>query len=365
MDKTTVEIEFSNAKKEYELVSKRFSKMDFGDAGFHETQKEFLEKQKKFLGLEVKISTDKQKNFMSNKLQQKIRQVEDEHAEETFDQHIQIHASQERDNALMLLGGFKVVNRIALSLSSELMRALITFQEGKLYESLGYENFVEFLNNSDYAPMTKSQFYERKSLLEKEGDVVFDFFNAFSLPVSKRKFLGKGNISLDGETVIVKSDDGEETTIEISDRARLLETLTALADANADKSKKLDRQKQQIQKSDETIADLRDTIVKRAMQSDNTALDPHAAALLSLVAAFQSLKGIAEGLEEFEKSEFAPRVFETIAAQLESLSTGYGRNRFRPDVKTSKKSIMELTDDEREKYIESKINDDELADLMD
>lgn len=323
-----------------------------------------------------------------DKLQKRIRTVQDEHATEVLAKHLTEHEQQQRDNALIKLGGFNVVNRIAQTLSSELMRALITFREEKLYESLGYENFTDFLNTSEYAPMSKSQFYERKAVLEKEGDVTFDLLNNLAFPVIKRKQLGAGHIQLDGDTVIVVSGEfGEETTeeINITDRARLLETLSALADANADKSKKLEKKQAQLEKSEAEIKRLDEDNDNILAHNKTDALDPHAAALLNLVGAFNQLKITAEQLPEAEKSQFAPRVFQTIAAQMDTLSTGYGRNRISLKVDVKNKPLMEMSDDERSRHVAKKlqgfapdnnadedipvvaasINDDELASLMD
>ena len=116
-------------------------------------------------------------------LNEKLNVVRDENADRALETILETKANEKRDKAMLLLGGFNVANRIAQSLSAELMRALVIFQEEKMFESLGYDNFVEFLNESEYAPMTKSQFYERVKLLETEGDMTFDLLNSLSVPI--------------------------------------------------------------------------------------------------------------------------------------------------------------------------------------
>lgn len=323
-----------------------------------------------------------------DKLQKRIRQVEDEHAEEFLAEKLSAHEQNKRDIALKFLGGIAVTNRIAQTLSAETLRALIQFQENKEYEIFGYDNFVAFLNESEHAPMTKNQFYDRKAILEKEGDPAFNLFNELGIPLHKRKLLGKGHIQLDGDTVIVVTGEfGEEKTeeIDITDRARLLETLSALADANADKSKKLDKKQAQLEKAEAEIKRLDEENDDILAHNKTDLLDPHAAALLNLVGAFNQLKITAEQLPEAEKSQFAPRVFQTIAAQMDTLSGGYGRNRISLKVETKNKPLMEMNDDERSRRVAEKlqgiapdntadedipvvaasINDDELASLMD
>lgn len=87
--------------------------------------------------------------------------------------------------------------------------------------------------------MTKHQFYKRREVFEREGEQVFDLMNDIGLPLARRKLLGRGSVRLEGETLLVQ-DGEDEISIEITDRARILETLSALADANAEKAKRLE-----------------------------------------------------------------------------------------------------------------------------
>lgn len=109
--------------------------------------------------------------------------------------------------------------------------------------------------------MTKHEFYKRKEIFEAEGEKVFDLLNEVGMPLSKRRLLGKGNIQLDGETVIVLDrETGEEISIELTNKSRLLETLTALADANADKSKKLEKGKDDNDRLKRKLTDMEDAL---------------------------------------------------------------------------------------------------------
>lgn len=336
---------------------------------------------------------------MTTTLQKKIRQVEEQHAEETLENHLRSFSEKEKNNALLLLGGIGAVERLAQSisatLSSQSLRALEKFQEQGLHQSLGYDRFDDFLNESDYSPMSKHQFYERKKILNTEGDEVFDLLNAFGIPLSKRKLLGQGHIQIDGDTVIVVTGEfGEEQTeeIEITDRARLLETLSALADANADKSKKLVRKQAALEKAETEIKRLDEENDDILAHQKSDSLDPHSLALLNIVSAFQTLKNAAENLKPIEKEQFAPRIFETIARQLDGLSVAYNRtstlsmraeNLAHDDadedptarqIRLHKKAVAEAQERESKKFpknvagLEAEIaqaNDDELADLMD
>lgn len=157
---------------------------------------------------------------------------------------IQQTAQRESNKNLVnkMLGAITAMDAIAYGFSSQLnsqvMRGMEKIEREKLYLELGYGTFVEFLSSDD-SPITKSQYYERIKLINNEGDALYDALSKMSFPVSKRKLLNKGAISIEGDSVIVKSDAGIETQIELNDRARLLETLSALADSNAEKTRKL------------------------------------------------------------------------------------------------------------------------------
>lgn len=195
-----------------------------------------------------------------------------------------------------------------------------------MYEALGYSNFVEFLNDSEYAPMTKAQFYERKAIFDKEGGPVFDLLNSMGIPTRHRKLLGKGNVWIDGDNLVVKQDDSE-TTIEITDTLRLKEALIALADANADKSAKLDKQTAAITAHDEKTRELYDEIDRvRASRAADVNQDPHSLAIVNLTFAYRALVESVEAMNDIEREQFAPRDFELIAARNADLAAAFGRS---------------------------------------
>jgi hypothetical protein len=147
---------------------------------------------------------------------------------------------ESRERALLFLGGMRAADRIAAALSAQVMANLIAFEREKMHEACGYTRFAEFLDRSPYSPMTRHQFYKRREIFEREGETVFDLMNDLGLPLARRKMLGRGTVRIEGETLVVL-DGEEETSIDITDRARILETLSALADANAEKARRLER----------------------------------------------------------------------------------------------------------------------------
>jgi hypothetical protein len=146
-----------------------------------------------------------------------------------------------RERALLFLGGMRAADRIASALSAQVMANLIAFEKEKMHEQMGYKRFVEFLDRSPYSPMTKHQFYKRREIFDREGEQVFDLMNDIGLPLARRKLLGRGTVRVEGETVFVNDGSDDEISIELGNRARILETLSALADANAEKARRLER----------------------------------------------------------------------------------------------------------------------------
>lgn len=298
---------------------------------------------------------------MTDKLKDKIRQVEDEHAGEILDSRIAAHADREKQTSVFILGGIRVADRIAASLSSEAMRALLRFQEEERYKTLGFATMVDFLNESELSPMTKHQFYDRKALLEKEGDQVFNLLNDLGVSVRQRKLLGKGNVQIDGETVLVTTD-GEETAIELTDRTRILETLTALADANADKTKKLDKQKSQLESADVKIGELYNEVDRaRAAAAAGIEQDPHSIAIVNLTFAYHAVMDTVGDMNEVEREQFAPRDFSLIADLMADLAAAYGRGDWTKIAPSGSKPTGDDIDSVISSALDEDDNDSELA----
>jgi hypothetical protein len=115
--------------------------------------------------------------------------------------------------------------------------------------------------------MTKNEFYKREEIFKNEGEHLFDLLNQMKVPIGLRKQLGSGNVTLDGDKVIVK--DGEnETAIQLGDRTGLLEALSSLADANATKTKQLTKGKEDYRKLKEKFIDAEESGPNGSVISD-------------------------------------------------------------------------------------------------
>jgi len=299
---------------------------------------------------------------VNDKLQNKLRAAEEQAAEEMVSERLDDFRQEDRDRALFILGGINIADRVAESLGSEAIKAMINFQEQQLYLALGYRTFVDFLANSEFTRMTRQQFYDRKNLLEKEGDATFDLLTELGISIRKRKLLGKGNVELDGEILVVH--DGDVTTeIAITDRSAIFDAITALADSNSEKSIKLDRQKEKLDKHDEKVRELYDDIDRiKAAKIAEVAGNPHMIARVELGLAFTRLAEAAAKLSAIEKDQFRDGVLQDVAEWRLALASGYATD-------TSKASapvtiVGDSLDDALENFLDN-VDLDDVADNND
>lgn len=230
-------------------------------------------------------------------------------------------SQDERDKAAVSIGYITAFQKISNVLSAEFMRALIQFQEMKMHEALGYSRFENFLNESPYSPMSKNQFYDRAKILETEGDELFDLLNNFGLAVSKRKLLGKGNIQLDGNKIIVIDPaTNEEISFDAGDKSRILETITALADANADKTKKLDKGREDNERLKRKLNETEEALETARLSPNAANQDEIENCYMVVGSTMQRLNSLLEEATIVRVSQFENKSLRVLAAQYQQLN---------------------------------------------
>lgn len=137
--------------------------------------------------------------------------------------------------ALEITGG-----NVARVFSAEAIRAYGRVEDENLYLEMGYPRFVDFLNSDDCF-IGKASYYERRDLLNKEGEQLYDLLNGLQVSLRKRKQIGAGNVEIDGETLLFKETNEK---VPLSDHKRLIEILDLTVAANAAKAKKLEKGKE-------------------------------------------------------------------------------------------------------------------------
>jgi HPt (histidine-containing phosphotransfer) domain-containing protein len=162
----------------------------------------------------------------------------------------------QRDNDLIhssqVLGAAKAIAGVAAFLGSQAIKGLEQFAEQKMYVNFGYTSMADFLEQSPHAPCSKNQYHDRLKALREEGADTFDALNSLNVPLSKRRLLGKGSVSVEGGDIII----GEER-IALTDKERIARAITALADSEAEKTRTLERKDKKLKKGEEENKELK------------------------------------------------------------------------------------------------------------
>jgi hypothetical protein len=270
-------------------------------------------------------------------------------------------ADKLKERALIMIGAVGAVNHIAATLSAQTMRGLQTIRDEKIFESFGYTRFDDFLNESEFSPMSYRQFIDREKLLENEGEKLFDVLNMSGMSHKQRRLLGSGYVQVDeakGTVLIVTGEDMEEDVeeIELSDRNRLLQTLSALADQAAVLNQKNSKQKQQIERGEQQVEDLKKKL-------DEAKDKPGSVSIFDMwLNACRSIDAMTEMVKKASDVEKAQGgiYIDAIQNSVHRLKDAYGR-----------KPYGEMSDDEIKKSVAKKVkniqafdeHEDELAAL--
>jgi len=184
--------------------------------------------------------------------------------------------------AAEFVGGISAVHRISQCLASQAIRAMEKMQEAKGHEAFGYTRFDDFLDQHPGSPMNSSKYYRQRDLLYKEGDLVFDAMQTIGIPANTRKLLGKGEIAIDGEEIVVGSH-----RMPLSDTQGIKAVLQDLAFQSEKQAKKVSDLEKDIKA---TKAKLVET-VKAASKAkpDKEAGTPFGQALLMVLVAMNEL----------------------------------------------------------------------------
>lgn len=103
-----------------------------------------------------------------------------------------------------MLGAARYASRMSDQAKSDAIRFVKFVRDNKLFEQFGFPKLDEFLD-SDFSPLTRSTFYRELELFEKEGEQ-YDLFNEWKIPARIRRQLTSGDISIDGDEVVVGSE---------------------------------------------------------------------------------------------------------------------------------------------------------------
>lgn len=183
-------------------------------------------------------------------LKDKLVAVQVAHVEEELTERREQHSTEQLHTLLMVLGGVRAVHSVSQALTDQTVRAMQRIRSEELYKAAGFKRFDTFLDQSPLAPMGYDKFNRMEKALLNEGDELFNYLNAIHAPMAKRRLLGKGSLTIEGEDIVVRQDN-EEQRIAVSDRGVLLSTLSKLADQNGEQRRKIERQEKKLKKGEE------------------------------------------------------------------------------------------------------------------
>lgn len=257
-------------------------------------------------------------------LQERISQLKDEHAVEVVTQRAAEHEEKAKMQAAFMLGRIRqnehIAKAIATNLSAQTIRALEHFQQEKQYESLGYQTFVDFLEKSEYSPMSKRQYYDRLALIREHGDEIYDLLTSVGISVRAQKLLGKGDLAIKGDRLVVGDQEVEigntgvvkEVLEELFDERRELQTTIAKAE------EKVEKQAEQLRQGQEEYERLERNL------NEMREGDPHDLALTNCVHAFLELQEAIGQMPDQDKPLKGGNAIRTLFQQLKQTRSSYG-----------------------------------------
>lgn len=186
-------------------------------------------------------------------MSEKLEELEEKQSLERWELLTDEAKQKQRDHALFILGGIQVADKIANSISSQAMNALILFQKENLYRHFGFDRFADFLDKSEYSLLTKHQFYERKKIFDAEGEEIFDLLNEVGVSVKTRKMLANGSyqneISIENGKLKIGDEEADLSN------ARLVRTvIETYADDLRQLTEKTKKQQEKVEKLEKNIA---------------------------------------------------------------------------------------------------------------
>lgn len=282
------------------------------------------------------------------------------HADEVIAGEISLVVNEEQEKELyFLLGGLDALNTVASNMNAAVIINLQRIRDEKLYLSSKFKTFEDFMDGHPKSTMSYKRFNYVEGVFKNLGHQVFDLLNGSGLSMRQQKLLGKGNVEIIGDKVIVHRDD-ETTEVEINNRREWLESLRILADANAEKAIKLERQKEKIDRHDEKVREIYQDMDRiKAAKVAEVASNPHMIARVELGLAFTRLAEAASKLSAIEKEQFRDSVLQDVAEWRLALASGYATDSSKTSAPVT--IVGESLDDALENYLDN-VDLDNVAD---
>lgn len=259
-------------------------------------------------------------------LTDKLEQVKTEHAIEALSTLVTDNDERAKAEAFFLLGRIRqnetIHQAISANLGAQSIRVLEHFFDEKGHEVLGYPNLVDFLDRSEYAPMSKRQYYDRLRLIREHGDEIYDLLTSSGISVRAQKTLGTGELSIKNDTLYVGDRE-----VAVADTGIIKEVLNELFDEKRRLTNETARQEAKIKDLSSKVQTGTDEVNQLRRSLD--AINENSTFENALMGAVQSLLTLAtevKALSLEERMDRAEADLRTIAEQYFQIRDAYGLN---------------------------------------
>ena len=258
-----------------------------------------------------------------------------------------------------IVGAAKVLDHLAATLNSQAMRHWEGFQQSEGYLAYECKTFVEFLEKFRPMGLTKDKYYQRKSLLESEGDEVFDLLNQYGVPASARKQLTSGSIEISGNELVLN-----EQRVPLNDTKQVRKAISELVS-------QLERVENKSNKTEKEIEKLKKRLEKAQQPGTNTTLhddsDPQTFAAYRLIAAYASYEAELAALDVDAANAHLERFRRQIQEAMERLLYQASNQRRTDEAEAAKQAAAKRPAKAQAEATaaEDDFSEAELADLLD
>jgi hypothetical protein len=261
---------------------------------------------------------------MNDSLTKKLREVENDHAEGVVATDLAQYSQTRRDTANRYIGGAMAIDKLKEHLTSQVILALMTVEEEKLYLEFDCQTFAEFLDRKEFSEMSKSTFYRLRDLYLKEGITKFDLLTEWGIPAKLRKQLDSGDIEIDGDEIVIGGDErvsiGESPKVIKAIIEKLVSEKSAISDELAKSEAKSLKQKEQIKQGISEVESL-----QRNLDALRTG-DPHDEALSQAVYSMLQLTEQVGQLPDERKAAKGRDAIDTLWGVMQKVRSSYGVN---------------------------------------
>lgn len=217
------------------------------------------------------------------------------------------------DQVLRMLGALGFSERLTTALSAQTLRALDHIKREKLYISLGYQTFDDFLDHDPHSSMKSEAFRRRWNLLQGEGDDTFNLLNALKVPLETRKLLaGEIEVTEDGIKI-----GGVET--KLNDNERIVELISKLHGKTLEQQRTIQRKDKKLAQGEKDFEALKRRAIVANPEGTETGQ-----AYLTAAGALSRLREILEAASDEEKRVMREPILNLLSTNQLEMSVALG-----------------------------------------